>query len=443
MRRSLILFASFAVALMLPAAVALAADPAEVADAVDPRGYYIEVGAPVDFSVMEALVDEVAGRSQTVFYFVALATDPSQGTDEFAEDVLLLLPQGSTVVVLSPTETGARSDTFTDAELDRAAEAMAADSDSSYEGDFRAFALSLTGASVPTTGAGGTTPSTTTPGSSGGGSGAWVFLLILAAVIAVVFFLTRRGAKQDRDLSAKRIEEAKGEIRRQIDAIANEILELTDKVTLAENDQAEEYFRAASATFQDAQDRLDGATNLAELEQLSDQLDTTRWQLEAADAVLEGRPVPPEPEDRPNACFFDPTHRAGVEEAQIQTPAGSRTVSVCRDCAEKLRRGEQPQPREISVGGRRVPAAMAPRSYGGGGFDWMGAFAIILSGLARGASYNYGRRPRRTVRLGGPLFPSGGIGRTSSGRGGSIGRSVARSVGRSVARGMGRTRRKR
>ncbi len=80
---------------------------------------------------------------------------------------------------------------------------------------------------------------------------------------------------------------------------------------------------------------------------------------------------------------------------------------------------------------------MAPRSYGGGGFDWMGAFAVILSGLARGASYNYGRRPRRVGGLRGPMFP--GLSRRTGGRR-MMGASVSRRAGQ---RGVGRTRRKR
>lgn len=434
MRRSLILALTFVLFVLVSIGTAFAADPDEVADEVDPRGYYIEPGAGVDFEAMEDLVDDVAS-GQTRFYFVALAEDPSEGADEFAENVLQELPQRSTVVVLSPGEIGARSDTFGDDELDRAAQEAVGDSDASYEGDFRVFAESLVGVPVGTT---ATTVGGTAGGgdAGGGGGGVWVFLLIVAAVIALVVFMTRRGAKRDQALSAKRIEEAKTEIRGQLDVIANEILDLSDRVSLSERDEAEEYFRTASATYQDAQGQLEEAATLAELERLSDQLDRTRWQLEAAEAVVEGRPVPPEPEDRPNSCFFDPTHRAGVEEAKIKTAAGEKMVSVCRECADKLRRGEQPKPREIVVGGRRVPAPMAPRSYGGGGFDWMSAVAIILSGLGRGADFDFGRRPRRAPRLGGPIFPTRGIPRRSSSR------STPR-PSRSRSRGMGRTRRKR
>jgi hypothetical protein len=318
------------------------------------------------------------------------------------------------------------------------------------------FAESLVAVSAATTVTTvGQAPASSSGSSGGGGGGTLVFLAIVAGVIVLVFFLTRRSRKQATESGAARLEEAKKEIRGQLDVIANEILDLADKVRLSERDEAEEYFRTASATYQQAMDRLEKATDLAELERLSDQLDTTRWQLEAAEAVVEGRAIPPEPEDRPNSCFFDPTHRAGVEEAKIETAAGSKTVSVCRECAAKLRRGEQPKPRDILVGGRRVPAPMAPRSHGGGGFDWMGAVAVILSGLAQGASYDFGRRPRRPSRsggLGGLVFPSSG-GRRSS-RTPSAPRSSGRSRSssrrrsaprprRSSSRGGGRTRRKR
>ena len=459
MHRSIVVLLVLLLVLVVSAGAAFAADPDDVADQLDPRGYYIEPGAAADFEDMEDLVARVT-NSQTRFYFVALATDPPEGTDEFAEEVLNLVDQGATVVVISPGEIGARSDDFTNTELDNAADAAVSDSSRTFESDFRVFAESLVGVGVATTVT--TTALTTTTISSAaggsssgsGGGGTFIFLAVVVGVIALVFFMTRRSSKQAKQVGVQRLEEAREEIRGQLDVIANEILDLADKVRLAERDRAEEYFRTASATYQQAMDQLDKATNLAELERLSDQLDTTRWQLEAAEAVVEGRPIPPEPEDRPNSCFFDPTHRAGVEEAKIETAAGSKTVSVCRECAGKLRRGEQPKPRDIMVGGRRVPAPMAPRSHGGGGFDWMGVVAVVLSGLAQGASYNFGRRPRRSSGLGGLIFPSSSGSRRSSGSSsggyrsssGSSTRSRTRSTPkppRSTSRGTGRTRRKR
>lgn len=442
MHRFTVLFLLVLTALIVPVAPAWAADPVDVADEVDPRGYYIEPGSGVDFEAMEALVARLT-NSETRFYFVALADDPTEGADEFAEGVLEFLDEGATVVVISPGEIGARSDDFSSSQLSLAADEAVGDADRTYESDFRVFAESLIG--VPA-GATATTSASSSATSSGGGGGVFIFLAVVVGLIGLVFFMTRRSAKQAKQAAGRRLEEAKQEIREQLDIIANEILDLADKVTLSEQDRAEEYFRTASATYQEAQDQLEKAMNLAELERLSDQLDTTRWQLEAAEAVVEGRPVPPEPDDRPNSCFFDPTHRAGVEEAKIETAAGTKTVSVCPECAGKLRRGEQPRTRDILVGGRRVPAPMAPRSHGGGGFDWMGAVAVILSGMAQGSSYDFGRRPRRSSGLGGLIFPSSSSSRRSTTGSRSSSRSSSRSTPRSrgsSTRGGGRTRRKR
>jgi hypothetical protein len=104
-----------------------------------------------------------------------------------------------------------------------------------------------------------------------------------------------------------------------------------------------------------------------------------RWQLEACAGVLEGRPLPSQPEQVEH-CFFDPTHGAGAEEAEVRTPAGDKEVKVCRRCAATLEQGELPETRSINVGGQPVPAPAAPKSYGGGGFDWMSAIAIVLAG---------------------------------------------------------------
>jgi hypothetical protein len=192
---------------------------------------------------------------------------------------------------------------------------------------------------------------------------------------------------------------------------------------------------------------------LLELAELNNQIDRARWQLDAAEAVMDGRPAPPEPTpERPEACFFDPTHRRGTVEATIRTPAGEKPVKVCPECADKLRRGERPEPRMIDVGRRRVPAGAAPRTHGGGGFrDLLGPFSILLGGLAArgGLDFDWGgggrsrpdRRSRREPGPGGPLLP-GGSGSRSATRSGT-GRSSrsGSSAGRRSTIGRGRRRR--
>lgn len=390
MKRLLILVAVVAFTVPL-GRVALAADAVDVASQVEFRGYYLDDGVPADVNDMERLMVDLPDTP--AFYFVALADDPIEGADIFARDVLDRLP-GGTVAVVSPHDLAAVSSDYSDEELNGALDESIKLFDTSYPDGFRAFANALSAMPTSTTAvpAAGTSSGT----SSGGGSGILVPLLFIGGFVLLVVFLVRRGKRSDEKVQEKRLAEARKEIRTQLDAIANRILELNDQIRLADNDEATAHFRDASATFDAAQDEFEKATTLVALETLSDRLDHARWQLEAADAITEHREVPPEPKDRPASCFFDPTHRGGTEEATITTPAGSKTVSVCHDCAEKLRRGEKPVPRDIIVGGKRVPAPMAPRSHGGGGFDWMNVFEVVVAGMAAKAQYR-NRAPRRSL----------------------------------------------
>jgi hypothetical protein len=222
--------------------------------------------------------------------------------------------------------------------------------------------------------------------------------LVAAGIATAVSNLrTRRAFEQQRQRS---LQEARQEVGAQVSTMANEILGLTDRVALTEevDPKARQLFGEATGTYQQAQDHLDRATTAPELEEVSDDLDRARWKIEAARALLEGREAPPEPAGE-EACFFDPTHGAGTDVARIDTAAGQREVRVCSYCAAKLRSGRTPEPRMIEVGGRRVPAATAPRSYGGGGLEELGDFSLILDDVRRAYGWgHYGRVPGRRWR---------------------------------------------
>ena len=145
-------------------------------------------------------------------------------------------------------------------------------------------------------------------------------------------------------------------------------------------------------------------------------------------------PKPPQPKpEEPRRCFFDPTHRGPFEEAEIRTAAGTKNVVVCRLDAERLRRGEQPDPRMIEYQGRRIPAAQAPRSHGGLGLSGVDIVSLVLQGMAAASRIGWGgsssRRSSRSGGFGGIL--SGGSSRRSSGgsRSSSRTRSSSRSRG--------------
>lgn len=211
--------------------------------------------------------------------------------------------------------------------------------------------------------------------------------LAIAGVLTLVSNLrTRRAFTQQRE---RDLAEARGEVSTQVGAMATEIVGLTDRLRVQQDPRADELFAAATGAYQAAQGHVERATSARELEGVADELDHARWQLEAVVAVLDGRELPPGGE-REQACFFDPTHGTGTDPAAIDTPAGRRTVRVCSYCAAKLRSGASPAPRMIEVGGRRVPAAKAPRSHGGGGHTDLDDFTVVLDQIRR--PYGWGGR---------------------------------------------------
>ncbi len=377
-----------AVVLVLLPSTALGQSVGDIADAVDRRGYFVEEGTVAVNSIEGLVLDYPA------LGFVALVGDVDDA-DFLAEDVLDGVGSRDTVVVLTASQVGVASVTFDNASIDRALERAFGTTGDSYEVDFREFAEALTGGS-----------GSESQQSSGGGFSVW---WLVTAGVVVIGFVMWRNSRRDQDTVERRFQQAKQEVESQMAVIANQIIELSDRVDLAEDEAIEGHFRRGSETFREAEQRLAAAVREGELEELSDDLDRARWEFAAAAALLDGEEPPPEPaedEPAPKPCFFDPTHGAGVESAVLETPAGQRRVLVCRADADKLRRGERPQPREIQVGRRRVPAPQAPRSHGGGGINWLDVFSVVVGGMGEATRYKWNPRGRRGT--GGPFGGMGG-----------------------------------
>jgi hypothetical protein len=407
MRRAIVITA---VLLVWSAVPALAATPDEAASAAADTGVYVEAGVSVDTA---RIGDAVRSANEAGYRFVAviLDEDPDGGATVFAGAVLDRLESG-TVLVLSETQEGADSTELDQAALQRALDEgfEAGGGDAGY---VAAFVQSFAGSS-------------STSSSGGGGSGLWIMLIIIGGLVAVVWWAISRQRRAQRDSEEHRIAEARKEIQSQIDAMANTILEITDHVSATETRKDNEYLEQAGATFAEASEAFPEATDLRSLEDLSDRLDEARWQLDAAEALAEGKEIPPRPKkEERHACFFDPTHAGPFEEAELKTSAGSKTVRVCRGDAERLRRGQKADTRMVRVGGRRVPAPMAPRSYGGGGLDWLDVFSVVVGGMGSARSYDW-RRSRRTGFSGTSGRSSGSTRRSSPARRSRAGRTRRR-----------------
>lgn len=383
MMRRILIVPSLVLAMVSLAPSALAqATPAEAAAAARDSGYFIEDGVAVIESRIDAAVTR-ANQAGVRFVVVILDDDPAGGATTFASAVLDRLGSG-TVLVLSASQEGIESTDRSQEELERALDAgFEAVGDESY---VSAVVDSLIAGTS-------TTQTTTGPDSSGGSrTGLIVLLVVLAGLAALVWFAVRRRRKAEQASLRESVEEARGELKSQLDSMANTILEITDQVSASESREDNRYLEVAGATFGAVLEEFETANDLHTLELLSDRVDEARWQLDAAASLAGGRPIPARPDKEERyQCFFDPTHKEATEEAAIETSAGTKKVRVCKEDAEKLRRGSEPRPRMIEVGGRPVPAPMAPRSYGGGGFDGLEIASVLVAGMARGRSYDWGR----------------------------------------------------
>ena len=126
----------------------------------------------------------------------------------------------------------------------------------------------------------------------------------------------------------------------------------------------------------------------------------------SARARLEGR----EPPERTPPCFFDPRHGPSAREVEWSPPWGEpRAVPACEADAQRVERGEDPDPREVTVGGQRVPYWNAGPAYA----PYMGGFfgGGLLPGIFLGSM------------LGGGMFGGGfgGWGGEYGGAGGTSG----------------------
>lgn len=201
-----------------------------------------------------------------------------------------------------------------------------------------------------------------------------VIVLGLLAFVAVALI---RGARSTHRVARSNVAQARAEVQHQVDALAEKILSFADGVLLGPP-EAQHAYAQATAEFKVASEGLERAATQADLAELNDELDRARWQLEVATALTEGREPPPTPAGERPACFFDPDHGAGVKEATLQTPAGTCEIGVCDYCAMKLGQGEAPRARQLKVGGKSVPAGMAPREYGGRAMRDLGKFSVAI-----------------------------------------------------------------
>ncbi len=405
---------SLVVAMVVAAGVpsAGAADSAEVADAIAETGVYVEPGASASAVRIGELVSALRSEGEDIS-MVVLAEEPVGGATTFADAVVRRMGSGL-VLVVAPDTVGVSgtSEEFGDLEIADAVEAsFAGETDLEV---LELFTSQLLGVDVApaTTAAPGAAASDS---AEGGGSGfLWLLALVGGGLILFFWWRRRQGATKGPRLHPD-LAEAKEVVQGQINAVANDIIEMEDEVRQANNPEVDEFYEAAGSTYSDVTEAFPTANRPQALLDLSNELDEAIWQLDSAEALLDGKTPPerPEPKRLPAPEPAPPDPR----------PEGSRLPP--RPTYDQPVYDRRPGRRSSYSGGGLMEilmgaagAMMAARGRGGGGL--VASRTTTRSGAParrrRVTPAEFPQVPGKT-RSGGPIVPSpsrSGRRRTSS-----------------------------
>jgi hypothetical protein len=156
------------------------------------------------------------------------------------------------------------------------------------------------------------------------------------------------------------------------------------------NADAKAHYNEAVEIYQGAEQALARARRPEDLAPVSSELERGRFEMQTAQALLEGKPPP----QRSEPCFFDPRHGPSARTVEWAPPGGTpRPVPACEADAQRVEQGLDPDVREIDYAGRRIPYWAAPAAYtpffGGffGGFGGGGFLPGLLIGEMLGGGF--------------------------------------------------------
>jgi hypothetical protein len=152
--------------------------------------------------------------------------------------------------------------------------------------------------------------------------------------------------------------------------------------------QAKADYDRAVAAYDRADTLVERARAPQDFEPVGAALEEGRYAMTSAKERFAGREAP----ERTPPCFFDPRHGPSSREIEWAPYDGApRMVPACEADAQRVERGEDPEAREVLVGGRRMPYWSAGPMYapfaGGlfGGFGG-GLFPGLMVGTLLGSS---------------------------------------------------------
>lgn len=362
----------------------LAASPGEVVSDLEAQGFYIESGSNASSDVVgDAVAD--AGFSGGRLHVVVLSGEPASGATFFADAVLDDLGSGTVLTVASET-VGYASDgtSWTADELDEAVDASL--NGTSDDDVVVRFVESLTGAAVGGGGSG-------SGGDSGGSGSGFIWLLVFVGGLAALFFYLRsRSQKTSATARAGRLAEFRAAAQEKLNAVANDILEMETEVTMADNPEVQQHYNSASAKYAEVVDKVGTVTDPEELLDLSYQLDVAIWELDVAEAYLDGKTPPKKPEP---PKLETPQPQPGTKSGPV--------INTPTPPAYDRRPQRQSSPSGPDLGNILL-ALLAARGMGGGGNysgRWTGGGGSSSGGGSRGGGSRMGGGGGGRIRGGG------------------------------------------
>lgn len=274
-------------ALVAAALLLVAATPDEVLPALQANGYFIAEGSGATEAVVSRAVSD--GRAEGGrLYIVVLANEPPGGATTFADSTLDLLDDDGYVFVVAPQTVGYAGDntTWSVDEMDAAVEtSLGGDSDDEV---VEQFISTLTAPAVLVPDGGQSSPG---DAQSGGISLIWV--VIVGAVVVGIFMMMSRRSSARR--AESRMAHVKGLAKEKLDEVANDILEMENEVSVTGDKEALSHYQRASALYSEAMEQTERATTVQEMVEVTGSLDLAIWELDCAEALLDGKPKPPKP----------------------------------------------------------------------------------------------------------------------------------------------------
>ena len=226
----------------------------------------------------------------------------------------------------------------------------------------------------PGSGAGGS-------GGSGGGSGTGL-LVVLGVLGGGALLATSVSRRRRRREEQRQLDELRTAARDDLVALGDDVRDVDLDIEMPGADpRARDELGRGLAAYERAERLLDGARRPEDIAEVTRTVDDGRQAMAACRALLDGHEPPP----RRPPCFFDPRHGPSVTEALWAPPGGQeREVPVCAADAARLADGEEPDAREVLVGGRAMPYYAAPAYFGPWAGGFYGGGGMFLPGLLAG-----------------------------------------------------------